>query len=106
MTRLLPQSSRGTWALAAAAWAVAAAGAWWLLPPRPRAEWHDVPPMAWAHLDPPGVLVPPVSSLYTQDLHPLLLWDAATGRQHDLFTDADDLPRFEFSPDGRWLLVD
>jgi WD40 repeat protein len=37
LMRLFPQSPGGTWRLAALAWLLLAAGAWWLLPPRPRA---------------------------------------------------------------------
>jgi WD40 repeat protein len=107
--RLLPRSPAGTWALAGVTWLSLSVAAWWLLPPQPRAEWHNVPPVAWARVRLPGsshtILVPPLASAVPTHPNMLVFWDSATGQTHELFSDEDDLPAFGFSPDGTWVLL-
>jgi hypothetical protein len=98
------------WLVAAVVWLGLVAVAWFILPPRPRAVWADVPPVAWARVALPGtphtVLVPPAVGVSPTAPNAIVLWDSAAGRAHELFSDEDDLPAYGFSPDGTWLLLD
>src|SRR4051812_28565787 len=96
--RLRPRTVKGVCLLAFVEWVGGCAVAWWILPPQPRADWHDVPPIAWARVVLPDsettFLVAPLASALPPAPNTLMFWNSATGQTHELFSDEDDLPAF------------
>jgi hypothetical protein len=91
---LVPRSRRGTWLLAAAAWAAGSVAIWWLLPERPRAvtpkadagwlygftaDGRSVVGQAFGSFDPDVEYAKPKDE-WARLNGPLTIWDAQSGR--------------------------
>ncbi|HEY1378522.1 MAG TPA: hypothetical protein VGF55_17110 [Gemmataceae bacterium] len=104
--RLLPRTPRGTWLLAAAAWAGLCALAWWLLPPRPRAV-LDGEFEPWAvRFSALGRWVTMTPASPDGQTQPLQIRDVGTGSSAVRLP--GEPPRSSsvfFSPDDHWLLA-